>query len=394
VVVVDGGTFLTGSLSIPSNITLTINTGAVILGSLDLNDYPIPQGAYNSGASSDHSLIHAYNAKNIVINGGGVIDGNGVANPLWNGVAQTPVDPSDRPITVLIGKSTDITLDNVTVRNSANWTVVLAQDDRVEVNNVKVDSAYNAKGLNLDGIDVIDSSDAVIENSVINSQDDSIVLKSSFANIGLNNIKVSNVTVSSLGANGLKLGTATVGRFSNIVFDRVTVDNVHYCAMEVESVDGGAVSNVTFSNITVNQTGSLLYVMLASRVSGLPGSIDGVTFDGIQASNMTNGWGNSISGVVVNGVTYAPSNITVRNLNFSARGGATAIPSAPDEYPYAATGSNYYPDVFEWKALPAYAFYIRHAKNVNFGPNISINVSPADVRPAFSVASDVTGTGF
>ncbi len=410
VVVFDQKTYLTGTLQLKSNVDIKLPKGATLLGSLNSYDYssiPKEAGVQNKNPKA---LLYSFNSENITIYGGGVIDGNGAANPFWNG-SQAEDLWANRPLLILLSKMKNVTLKGVTLQNSASWTVVINQDDGVIIDQIVLNAAPNINGVNLDGIDLVDSRNIEIKNSQIASQDDAIVLKSIFKNkakgAGVSNVHVHDVEVSSLGANGLKIGTYVVGSVSHIVFENLSIKKVMYGAMEVESVDGGSVADVTFNNIKVGSATSLLYVMLASRAAELPGSIDGITFQNISASNISNpwagvapdwahastndlnaGWGNAISGAMINGVVYAPTNIVLNNVRLNTLGGATSIPRAPKEYPYSVKGSGYYPDVFRWQALPAYGFYIRHVKNISLTDVRIVNSSP-DVRPAFVIDKDV-----
>src|SRR5208337_1395619 len=73
-VVVESGTFRSGTIRLLDNITLKLEPGATILGSEDLADYA--QLAHPS-EDRDSALILAENVKNIAIVGQGTIDGNG-----------------------------------------------------------------------------------------------------------------------------------------------------------------------------------------------------------------------------------------------------------------------------------------------------------------------------
>ena len=87
-------------------------------------------------------------------------------------------------------------------------------------------------------------------------------------------------------------------------------------------------------------------------------------------------------GTYRNGNTYRPTNITLTNINVqSFKGGLVSIPGVPTEY------NGDYPEYDMWGDLPAWAYYIRHAQNINF-INCTQNVSPSDARQAI-VKNDV-----
>jgi polygalacturonase len=74
VVKLSGGTYLSGPILLKSGSTLDVEKGATLLGSADMADYPKVTFARQTTVQP---LVSAVNAENIVIHGGGVIDGNG-----------------------------------------------------------------------------------------------------------------------------------------------------------------------------------------------------------------------------------------------------------------------------------------------------------------------------
>ena len=76
VVWVPAGDFQIGTIILKSNVTLSLDYGASLLGSTNVADYPTGNlSRPREGAA--HCLIYAENAKNITIEGLGVIDGRG-----------------------------------------------------------------------------------------------------------------------------------------------------------------------------------------------------------------------------------------------------------------------------------------------------------------------------
>ena len=76
-----GGTFLSGTVFLKSNVTLQIESGAVLLGSPRRADYPsiLPEHKSYCDTRHDKSILYAEKATNVSIIGGGIIDGNAVA---------------------------------------------------------------------------------------------------------------------------------------------------------------------------------------------------------------------------------------------------------------------------------------------------------------------------
>ena len=70
------GDFQIGTIHLRSNITLSLDYGASLLGSHDIADYPT-EGLDDPREGGPHCLIYAKDATNITIEGLGVIDGRG-----------------------------------------------------------------------------------------------------------------------------------------------------------------------------------------------------------------------------------------------------------------------------------------------------------------------------
>ncbi|HEY7415046.1 MAG TPA: glycosyl hydrolase family 28-related protein [Ktedonobacteraceae bacterium] len=82
IVVVPAGVYLTGAIEIKSNITLHIAAAGKLLGSTDARQYhaidEIPLHGDSTLEDGNWALIYAVNAKNVTIEGPGVIDGQGL----------------------------------------------------------------------------------------------------------------------------------------------------------------------------------------------------------------------------------------------------------------------------------------------------------------------------
>ena len=186
---------------------------------------------------------------------------------------------------------------------------------------------------------------------------------------------MNNCTITKSQSNGLKLGTASTGTFTNITFQDCTVLNTANSAMAVESVDGGTISGVTFQGINFSGCQSAIFIILGSRDAGVsPGIVNGITFQNITGSSMTDTRGCPISGCFTNGITYRLSNILFDNVDISFAGDLGSIPPSPPEY------IGQYPENTMWTNLPAYGYYIRHATNVTFTNCFTSAASP-DARP-------------
>ncbi|MGZ3787516.1 MAG: glycoside hydrolase family 28 protein [Bacteriovorax sp.] len=369
------GTFLSGMITLKSNVVLRVETSATLKGTQDDSDYPDTHPATNNSQLSNcrKTLIYAENANHIGIEGGGTIDGSG-KNPNWRGKETT------RPMAIFIVLSSDVTIQNINVVDAGMWGVVNFETDHVVIRKLNVHSPY---GPTRDGIDIVDCHHVLIEDSTIFSEDDSICLKSGSPK-GVYDVIVRNSHVlQSSVANGLKLGTASVGSFKKVLFENIAIDKVDKAAMAVESVDGADIDDITFKNIKFKKAGTSVFLLLGRRGQRANiGSIQNITFKDIQGTTFHT-WGSAISGTVIDGVRYAPKNLLFSNVQIESLGVLTSRPSDPPEY------LGQYPDPNLWGDLPAFGYYFRHVDGVTLHQCTTVAGQAGEVREPL-VQKDVT----
>ncbi|HEY8976103.1 MAG TPA: glycosyl hydrolase family 28 protein, partial [Burkholderiaceae bacterium] len=363
-----------------NHVTLRIEPGATLRGSQDDADYPFlnPPVANTQLADTRHALVYAESATGVHVEGGGTIDGNADIEK-WRGMSRPE---GQRPMAIYTALSKDVTIEGVTVRDAGVWAVVNMQVEHLVIRGITVDSPH---GPTHDGIDVVDGHDVLIEDNTINAGDDGICLKSGSTK-GLSHVVVRRNHVRGAGvANGLKLGTATVGPMRDIVFEDIRVENAQAAAMAVESVDGGEVSDVTFRRVTASDVGTPFFVLLGARGKAGTGAIHDIRFEAIRAANLRYPWGALLSGAPADAagrhdlraITFDDVDITWRGAGGAAGPhvfGSGAVDTA--RFPVYAGG---YPDAkfifatpsdkseVTYYALPGYAFFVRDARGVRFG---------------------------
>ncbi len=408
VVMLDQGVFLSGMIVLRSHVWLDVTGSATLLGSQDIVDYPdrTPPITNTQLGNCRKALVYAEFVDDVRLEGSGTIDGNAAGVAIWNG---DQIKEAMRPMAIFTVGSTRVTIQDLTVKNAGVWAVVNMEAQHLTIRALNVD---NQLGATHDGIDVVDGNDVLVDGCTVASGDDSICLKSGSAT-GLANVTVRNCHTTQSGvANGVKLGTASVGAFKNITVSNMLIENAQSAAMAVESVDGSAISSLTFQHITTNNVGAPFFVLLGSRNRdpAQVGSIDAVTFDDIHAANMRYNWGSIITGSVVGTQTFGISNLTFSNIDLHYNG-AGAVPNpAPftvDNFPeyqgpvpgHAGTLYNQYPDAKFITGTggnentsyhgPGYAFFVRHASNVSF-TSCKAALTGVEARPTLAV-KDTTG---
>jgi polygalacturonase len=373
------GTYLTAQLTLRPRMTLRLQKGAVLLGGTHPEDYPALMPERTSATCNRRSLLFADRADGLVIEGEGVIDGR-CRKVMMSG------KEAERPSLIRIFSSKDVIVRDITLRNPRMWTQVYAECTNLLLDHVTVVAPPDCP--NLDGMDICDCHDVVIRNCEVFSEDDCICLKSN-GQMGLKNILVENNRVLSYRANGIKLGTATVGPVSGLTIRNNVVEFTKYGGLCIESVDGSHVSDVRVSNLVLRRTSQPVFIRLANRVGkrdsdgNAPpvGSIDGVVLDGVRAIGTQTLTKPSFT------ITGIPSahvkNVTLRNCRFEMPGGVSAIPASPPE-------KEGYPQSNIFGETPACGLYMRHVDGISL-ERVEIGVLAADARP-FIVQEDSAAT--
>lgn len=286
-VVVPAGVFVSGTLRLKSDMTLFVDPAATLLGSPDDADYPRQEIADFPNAAVEglrKAFLFADGAKNLTIDGGGTIDGNG-GLPQWrmNG------GESKRPFLLFPVRCENLRVQNVYLKDSAVWCFVPTECAHVVIRNINVDSRDYG---NRDGIDIVDCRHVLIENSTLNTDDDTICPKSGIRS-GLDDIHVRHCNLMGSGrASGIKFGTLSYGQLKNAIFEDLMIKNCDKAAIGLESVDGADIAHVTFRRITITNTNSPFYLIIGTRghtpagdVKKI-GSIDDILFEDITGRDL------------------------------------------------------------------------------------------------------------
>jgi hypothetical protein len=403
------GRFLSGSIMLKNGVDLYLDGEATLLGSTNPLDY--------KEMNSWRALILAENATGIAIKGKGTIDGQGRAlalnadslhhigelvDPRYNLRRMRPSEYY-RPQLIYFLKCTGVEVSDVSLKNASCWVQTYEQCSDVEIDQVKVESrAY----WNNDGFDIVDCKNVRLTNCDVNSADDGICLKSHSADHINDQIYIANCTIRS-SASAIKFGTASHGGFKNVIIENIKVFDTFRSAIAIESVDGGLIENIEVSNISAVNTWNPIFIRLGHRAGDRPGIIRNISirnmnvqvpfgrpdidYDmrGPAVGSLHNPFPSSIVGIPGHNI----ENVTLENIQITYPGRATKgmayIPlSRLEQVPEQVEE---YPEYSMFQELPAWGFYVRHAKDIKM-KNITLKLEDRDYRPAF-VFDDVDGLG-
>ena len=415
------GKFVTGTIHLKSNVTLSFDHGAELLGSQDVKDYPLGNLRPSREGNSE-CLLYAQDATNIRLEGLGIIDGRG--KPEFFPKRAGPDGKDNRPRLLRFENCTKVTFSGLTYKNPAFWGIHIVDCKDVHFTGVKIRMRGNHT--NNDALDIDACEDVLIENCDIISGDDGICLKSTLG--PCRKIVVRDCIVSSATA-ALKFGTSSFGGFIDIDVSNCYFYDCPMGAIKLQAVDGGRLENISISRIVMEEVGSPLFIRLGNRgrtytKNTKTGSNQGakVKPEGAQVGSIKNVHIKDVVATVTfgdrekaatdhgdnRGVVKSPG-ITDRE---KAKAGPIMITGIPGHYvedivlenfkiSYPGQGTKTesnravpeeiarYPEQFFFGVLPSWGAYIRHAKNVQF-KNVTMTTRDADERDKF-VLDDVEG---
>lgn len=400
------GRYLTGTIELKSNVHIVLREGAILVGSTNIYDYNIE--------TPNTALVYAKNADNISITGQGVIDGQGfdlaynLTDQVHKGILKDELkydrSATQRPKGVYFRECNDVQITGITIKNAAEWVMVYDQCEDLLVDGITVDSKAF---WNNDGLDIVDCRNVVISNSFIDAADDAICFKSHDQNKMCENILVYN-NVARSSANGIKFGTVTRGGYKNIRIINNKVYDTLRSAFTIATPDGGVVEDIFVDSLYAYNTGNAIFLRIGARWNDENvGSMNNITIQNmyveIPDTKPDSGYGyegpvedlpRNVSPAVIAGIPgHDIANVTLRNIEIVYPGGSNPNYAYRGTKPADLDGipemESAYPEFSQWKELPAWGLYVRHAKNLTL-ENVTFTALDTEYRPAV-VFDDVKG---
>ena len=415
---VQDGSYITGSFSLPDYTTLFVAADAEIRASRNADDLLLGGEARHKGESFPGALLYVDHASHVRITGGGRICGNGewyvhepkekpllqphyvTKLPSWEEKAQINSVPGSvrtlyreriryvddrygegkavlrRPsYMVWFDHCTDVEVDHIVLHDAMCWTLNLDTCDRVRIHDMVVDD--NRHVSNTDGIDITGSSDVEIQHCFISCADDGIVLKNPVhTGRAMHHIHVSDCVIITV-MNALKIGTETVHPIEHVVMERciLQLNDIHpgsVSGISIESCDGSWVQDVTVRDIQMDHVLCPIYLCLNKRNrTGDPyvdvpdenrywgGGIEKIRIENIQAVNAEMPCiltGFQTQNLKGDMIRRAPYDVTLKNVNITYRNNQEVI-RLPKEVPEFLTD---YPESNAHGDVDACGIWARH----------------------------------
>ncbi len=314
VILVAGGSYCMGTVYIPSHTTLFIAADSEIKASRNVELLLAKEKEQvddRKGESSEGAFVRVKNAEDVVITGGGRINGSGewyVYEPREL-PALTPFETSRLPrrdqakeintvpgtiryyyrqrirysedkygegkpnlqrpaALVWVQDSKNVTFDNITLYDSLSWTLHIENCEDITIKNMVIDD--NRHVANSDGVDITGSDNVTVTHCFISCADDGIVVKNPIrTGRAMSHVHVRDCIVVTV-MNAFKIGTETANDISDILVEDCTfcMPDIYpgsVSGISLESCDGTNLSDVTIRNITMDKIICPLYICLNKR---------------------------------------------------------------------------------------------------------------------------------
>ncbi|HEV2576409.1 MAG TPA: glycosyl hydrolase family 28 protein [Acidobacteriaceae bacterium] len=313
-------TFLSGTLSLGSNVELHLAGGSTLLASPNRDHF-----------RTFGSLLFADDVRNVRISGTGTIDGNfaaffppkgpdgyaipapflGPYDPLYPPAAHNPKD--GRPRMILLVNCRNTQLADFTIRDSPTWTIHPIGCDGLHISGISILNSLEIP--NCDGIDIDHCRNVRIEGCNIIAGDDCLVLKASrnFGHYGpCEGITITNCTLESSSA-GIKIGNEGPYPLRSATVSNCTIMRTNR-GISLTNRDGELVEDLLFTDMTIDTrmrtmmwwgSGEPVFVSAGPRTSGAAVG----QFRGIQFANLDC---HSESGIYLRGTRDVP----LRDISF------------------------------------------------------------------------------
>ena len=389
------GTYISGTIWLKDNIHLYLESGATLLCSTDVSQFPLQTSKVVSLRPRCYSLIYAENKSNISISGNGTIVGQGNRKPYH--ISHKDQDAAIvRPKVICMIECKNIKIRDITLKNSPFWMQHYLACEDLLIDGITVSNRRSS--VNNDGIDIDCCRNVRISNCNIDSEDDAIVLKST-SNRLCENVTINGCVLSSH-CNALKCGTESNGGFRNITVSNCVIFDTYLSGIALEIVDGGVLDLVNISNITMNRVNNPLFIKLGNRARPYGENIKPQGIGEMKNIQITNIQANDVgefieipdmefshhnarpkaAAIFIDGLPERNIfNISLDNFFINFKGGGTKedalteVPLLPKAYPEYSSYGN---------IRPSYGFYCRFASQLNL-KNIVVTHEKEDDRPAY-----------
>ena len=390
------GEYTSGTLVLRSGVCLEIRSGAKLLGSTDLRDYPEHHAkrltVQDTSMGMHQSLIFAEDCENVCLRGGGILDGQGSPDNFPG--EETAQGTPGRPFLIRMINCRHVHIADLTMKNAACWMQNYLNCEYLLLERLTV---RNHANYNNDGMDIDSCRNVVVRHCRVTSGDDALCFKG--AGMGeLSRVLVEDCDFYSA-CNAVKVGTDTQGDFRKVYIRRCRIGGLaedpsglkHACAdsgISLEMVDGGTLEDFLIRDIHIIRAWSPFFLRLENRgrvrpgdPAPGPGRLRRVLFSGIRGNE------NGPRGSYLLGIPERPiEDIVFRGVRISQEPSRRPVRKEEDYSEMRGV----YPDAHMIDSVgdaPAYALWARHVRNLYLSGFTVVPDAP-DPRPAMILAEE------
>ncbi len=278
-IVLPRGTYLSGALFFKPGTTFTLEDGAVLKGSDNIEDYPlIPSRMEGRSIYYHAALVSAYHVDGFQITGPGMINGNGHKFwvRFWEHVEKARVENRAwtnlevrRPRLVFLWGCDNVKLSGVKLHNSAFWTTHLYQCEDVLIENCEVYApAEPVRAPSSDAIDLDACRRVTVRGCYLNCDDDGVCMKGGkgvYAHKSIENGMVEDILVENCVFGPNLHGTITLGsecfHAKNITLRNCKLENeCSLLRLKMRPDTYQTYENITVENVT-GKCGTLIEML-------------------------------------------------------------------------------------------------------------------------------------
>jgi len=354
--------YITGPLSMPSNVTLLVDPGIYVYFSRNVQDYDKVAGTHTCGTVGSASATASCQplidipgtSTNVGIMGFGKFDGRG-GDTLINAIAPyqgqswwglsaiaNSGGTQENPRFVQIDSgSSNITMYKITLRNSPLFHIsTTGQSSNFTAWDIKIITPTSSR--NTDGIDPGNATNFTITRSWVSDGDDNIAVGGAGTTVPASNISVTNNHF--FAGHGESIGSYTSSGVSNILFDSnmssgngtagvgSSINNTadsNSTGLRIKSGfdRGGVVTNIQYSNSCYQDHKA--EIVFSPNYEATTGT-ESPNFENILLQNLTFLTAGTVQFTgTSNGATVFPLGITLDNVTFPSSFPASEFSPAP-----------------------------------------------------------------
>lgn len=280
-VIIPTGVFIIGTVHLKTNVHLYLQSGAILRGSKNLDDYEIfvPDKPFSN---VHKGMLFTEDAENVTISGEGQIDGNGDEffdltsakkisaegtkltrqkdnfRKVTSGIGDGPIVPKDRPYQMFVFSNCKrVTVKDIFVTKAPFWCMHFADCDAVNVTGIRLWNSMLAP--NADGIDITSCTNVTVSNCDIRAGDDAIAIVGYDHHFEIpgykrlrhisENILVTNCNLQSY-SSGIRIGFLDQNSVRNIQVSNVNITNSSR-GIGIFLRDMGSLENISFANMYI-----------------------------------------------------------------------------------------------------------------------------------------------